>query len=591
MSTGRYSLGGVYNDFYQPKPKQPETPQKQQEELNKLETTMSVQSKINKLIGLSGIKTDIDALMDFIKIQGIRKEQGLPTSGLSLHTAFIGNPGTGKTTIARLMGEYFKAIGILEKGHLVEVSRADLVADHVGGTALKTNKAIDQAMGGILFIDEAYSLSEGSDNDYGQEAINILVDRMEKDRDNLAIFFAGYSEDMQRFFESNAGLGSRVTRKFYFEDYKGSELLAIFQLIADKNGYKTDEKAGTNLQAYFDYVYYIRDQHFGNGRLVRNVFEKLIKSQANRLSRGDIDGKNLRDKELLMTITSEDVHHALDMSQALVTNEDLDSALKELDQYVGLKNIKEHIFELVNLIQTNQKRTEHGLPTKSMTYHSIFSGSPGTGKTTIARILGKVYQSLGILKKGHVIEVDRSGLVGSYVGQTEVRTTEVIDSAMDGILFVDEAYALAGGANDYGQKAIDTILKRMDDDRERLIVIVAGYTQEMQEFVDTNPGLKDRFTRHFEFKDFNADELTAIFTILSKKQELVLEPSVKDILNNYFEKLLAMQIPNFGNGRFVRNLFEEVVVCQANRLSSIQEITREDLVTITAEDIHGAIDD
>lgn len=619
MAKDVYGLGGVYDDLFGSSPKKGELKnqdkidkamyeinqvaagkpvatnadvkpsQRTEEVVEEAPTLDEVKQSIEKLIGLTNIKSDIDALMDFIKIQKIREKNGLPTNGLSLHTAFIGNPGTGKTTIARLMGEYFKAIGILEKGHLVEVSRADLVAEFVGGTATKTNEVIDSAIGGILFIDEAYSLSQGTKNDYGLEAINIIVDRMEKERDNLAIFFAGYNEDMEKFFQSNAGLASRVTRKFYFEDYDGGELFGIFNLISKKNGYLLDEQSEKDLQAYFNHIYYIRDKHFGNGRTVRNTFEKLIKQQADRLASEDWIESETPDVNQLMTISTEDMENTLNLSEILVDHDELDHILQELNQYVGLEEIKEYISDLINLIRTNKMRSTMGLPVKSMTYHSIFTGSPGTGKTTIARILGKIFQSLGVLKKGHLVEVDRASLVGGYVGQTEEKTAKVIDSAMDGVLFIDEAYALAGGGNDYGQKAIDTILKRMDDDRERLVVIVAGYTDEMATFVNSNPGLKDRFTRKFDFKDFTFTELTDIFKIISGKQKYQLNKFAEDRLLEYFENILITNPKDFGNGRYVRNLFESVIMEQANRLSGLTDVTREDLMTITCDDVDAGI--
>jgi len=544
------------------------------------ETTEDINKELEELIGLSNIKEDISILMDFIKVQHLRKVNGLPDSGISLHTAFIGNPGTGKTTVARLMGKQFKAMGLLKKGHLVEVSRADLVAEHVGGTAIKTNKLIDSALDGILFIDEAYSLSTGSDNDFGKEAIITLVDRMEKERGRLAVFLAGYDEEMNAFFDSNSGLSSRVSRKFYFNDYTGSELLQILQHICTQQQYTLDEPATTLITSYLDYLYFIRNRDFGNGRDVRTIFEQLIKSQADRIA----DLENI-DKVTLMTITAEDVEKALKVSDFIVDVHDFQSIINELDEYIGLTHIKEHIHSLINLAKTNKKRSSLGLPVKQMTYHAIFSGAPGTGKTSIARILGQIYRSLGILKKGHVIEVDRTGLVGAFVGQTEVKTNEVLLSALDGILFIDEAYALLGGANDYGKVAIDSILKRMDDNRDRLVVIVAGYTHEMEDFLSSNPGLKDRFTQHFEFKDYTADELLAIFMLSVNKQKYALTEHATTTLHSYFKTLLIAPPLNFGNARTVRNLFESIVRCQSNRLASNEEATLDELSLIHHEDI------
>lgn len=544
-----------------------------------------IRAEIEKLVGLSNIKEDIEALMDFVKVQKLRQEHGLSGSSITLHTAFLGNPGTGKTTVARLMGEYFKALGVLKKGHIVEVSRADLVAQYVGGTAAKTNQMIDKALDGILFIDEAYSLAEGGDNDFGKEVVNILVDRMEKERNRLAVFLAGYTDKMEAFLKFNPGLSSRVSRKFYFKDYTGSELLQIFEKLLEKNQYTMDEECLKSMEQYFNYLYDIRDEHFGNGRVVRNTLEKLIKSQSDRLA----EEENVT-VDMLKTITNEDIQKSIPIKDIVITSNKLDSVMDELDEFIGLENIKEHIKSLVNLIKTNQKREEMGLPVKHLSYHAIFCGSPGTGKTSIARILGRIYQSLGILKKGHVIEVDRSGLVAGYVGQTEEKTSKILDQAMDGILFIDEAYALVGGGNDFGKNAIDTILKRMDDCRDRLIVIAAGYTDRMNTFINSNPGLKDRFSWVFEFDDYNGCELFDIFLNFAKKQQYIINEEAKKQLKDHFEAVVELKLEHFGNGRYVRNIFEKIVMQQSNRIGqNLDNIKREDLSVITAEDVANAL--
>lgn len=573
-------LNSIMDDFYKKegieRPKNSEVPPFNAEE---------VRSEIEKLVGLSNIKEDIEALMDFVKIQKLRQEHGLTESSMSLHTAFLGNPGTGKTTVARLMGQYFKALGVLKKGHIVEVTRADLVAQYVGGTAVKTNQIIDKALDGILFIDEAYSLSEGGDNDFGKEAVNILVDRMEKERGRLAVFLAGYTQEMEVFLKSNPGLSSRVSRKFFFKDYIGSELLQMFEILLDKNQYAMDERALLNIRHYFDYLYDVRDDRFGNGRVVRNTLERLIKYQSDRLA--EEEEVNI---DMLKTITCEDIEKSIPIKDIIVTSDKLDNIMQELNEYIGLDNIKEHIQTLVNLIKTNQKRVEMGLPVKQLSYHAIFCGSPGTGKTSIARILGRIYQNIGILKKGHVIEVDRSGLVAGYVGQTEEKTSKILDQAMDGILFVDEAYALVGGSNDFGRNAIDTILKRMDDCRDRLIVIAAGYTNEMHTFVNSNPGLKDRFNWFFEFDDYNGKELFEIFNTFANKQQYVLNEEAKEQLKEHFNAVFELKLHHFGNGRYVRNMFEKIVMQQSNRIGqNLSDIKKEDLSIITGEDIANAL--
>lgn len=569
-------LNSLMDEFYKK-----EGLNRQEEDETPAFSPKEIREQIENLVGLSNIKEDIEALMDFVKIQKLRQIHGLSGSNLSLHTAFIGNPGTGKTTVARLMGEYFKALGILKKGHLIEVTRSDLVAQYVGGTAIKTNKVIDEALDGILFIDEAYALSEGGENDFGKEAISILVDRMDKERNRLAVFMAGYEKNMKAFLESNPGLSSRVTRKFYFKDYTGQELMEIFRMQMEKNQYTMDDDCLKKMEEYFTYLYDIRDEQFGNGRLVRNTLERLIKYHSDRLAEEDevtVD--------MLKTITLDDIEKAIPIKDILVTTDKLERIMDELNEYVGLKNIKEHIKSLVNLIKTNQKRQELKLPVKQLSFHAVFCGSPGTGKTSIARILGKIYKTLGILKKGHVVEVDRSGLVAGYVGQTEEKTNKVIDKALDGILFIDEAYALAGGANDFGRVAIDTILKRMDDDRDRLIVIAAGYTNKMNTFIHSNPGLKDRFNWTFHFHDYTAHELVEIFLTFANKQQYVINEDALSELKKHFEAVTKHKNEHFGNGRYVRNLFEKIVMEQSNRIGLLLDnINREDLTVITLGDV------
>lgn len=262
------------------------------------------------------------------------------------------------------------------------------------------------------------------------------------------------------------------------------------------------------------------------------------------------------------------------------------SSTKDLSQLVGLQGVKKEVKKLIDFIKVQKLREAQGLKTPSISYHCVFTGNPGTGKTTVARIIASFYKDLGILKKGHLVETDRSGLVAEYVGQTAVKTNKIIDSALDGILFIDEAYSLvAGEGNDFGLEAIATLLKRMEDDRDRLVVILAGYSNEMQTFIDANPGLKSRFNRFIHFEDYSADELMEIFMgNLSRNEYEATEEAVKK-LRSELEQAVAHKDKNFGNARFVRNLFEKSIENQASRIASDPEITREILQTITEADI------
>ena len=272
--------------------------------------------------------------------------------------------------------------------------------------------------------------------------------------------------------------------------------------------------------------------------------------------------------------------------------EKIEDLLAELDSYTGLANIKEEVRSLINMVQVCKLRQENGLPTTDMALHMVFTGNPGTGKTTVARLMSRIYHSLGILSKGQLVEVDRSGLVAGYVGQTALKTQKVIEKAMGGVLFIDEAYALNGGAeNDFGQEAIDTVLKAMEDHRDDLVVIVAGYTELMDRFIHSNPGLESRFNRFLEFADYSVDELVEIFRSRCEKSCYTLTEEAVPLVRDFIAEESADD--SFGNARGVRNLFEHILVQQNNRLAGLPSVTKEDLMAITAEDVlhaRGEID-
>ncbi|MBQ6511922.1 AAA family ATPase [Methanobrevibacter sp.] len=263
----------------------------------------------------------------------------------------------------------------------------------------------------------------------------------------------------------------------------------------------------------------------------------------------------------------------------------LDEYLEELNRLIGLDNVKKDVNSLINLVQIRKIRKERGIKQPPMSLHLVFSGNPGTGKTTVARILSKIYHEIGLLSKGHLIETDRSGLVGGYVGQTAIKTQEVIQSALGGILFIDEAYSLASKSeNDYGAEAIDTILKAMEDHRDDFIVIVAGYPALMDNFLHSNPGLESRFNKFIYFDDYDDKELYKIFLLMCSDANLVLEDAADEYVKQYFKKMYETKTDNFANGRSVRNFFEEVIVAQANRLAPKENIADEELNTLTYED-------
>lgn len=264
---------------------------------------------------------------------------------------------------------------------------------------------------------------------------------------------------------------------------------------------------------------------------------------------------------------------------------DRTGAVDELDSLIGLESVKKDVRSLANFIKLQQKRDQSGLKSSNISYHCIFTGNPGTGKTTVARIIADIYKELGVLKNGQLIETDRSGLVAEYVGQTATKTNEIIDKALDGVLFIDEAYTLVGGENDFGKEAIATLLKRMEDDRDRLIVILAGYTNEMEGFLDQNPGLRSRFSRYIDFPDYSAEELCRIFALLAKKNDYYYSDETSKLLRVKMNNLIDNKPKDFGNARYVRNVFEKAIQNQADRLASKDEISEDEMKELKIEDI------
>lgn len=545
-------------------------------------------NKLNALTGLTSVKKEIN---EMVKLARFYIEQGENLHNkFNSHLIFLGNPGTGKTTVARLFSEIYSALGILPKGQLIEVNRQELVAGYVGQTASKTKGVIDRAIGGTLFIDEAYALVKNNDDgqDFGREAIDTLLKRMEDDRGRFVVIAAGYTDKMNAFLNSNPGLKSRFTRKIVFEDYSPEELTEITNQLLLKRGHALHEDAVEPLHKYFNQLYRNRSKSFGNARLVRDLVENAYKNQLLRIA--DIPVEE-RHEEVLKFIQLEDLEDIITIKKDKDTvkiegdPELLQQYLKELSNLTGLESVKKSIDKLVSSLKVAKLRKQRGLKVIPKNLHSVFLGNPGTGKTTVARLVSKIYKEMGILEKGHLIEVDRSSLVAGYQGQTAIKTDEVIHKAIGGTLFIDEAYSLARNPGDFGQEAIDTLLKRMEDYEGKLVVIVAGYTNEMKEFINSNPGLKSRFTNYFSFEDYTPRQLLEIALVISEKHGYQLDEGAWQLLLEVLTKLYKKRNKNFGNARTVKNLFYKAVSNQEERILTIAAPDDKDLTTITLEDV------
>jgi len=499
--------------------------------------------KLNSLYGLSTVKEKVRGFIDAAKFSKLRESQGLSANPINLHSMFVGNPGTGKTTVARLLGKILFENKVIPTDKFKEVSRKDLVSDVIGGTAKNTQKALEDAKGGILFIDEAYSLYSKSGQDFGKEAVDTILKYMEDNRDDIMIIFAGYADKMNDFLNMNQGLKSRIPNVFDFEDYTPKEVAKIGYTYLINSQYNVYKKK------YMDAVIsqYSHSIDHSNARWVRNFNDKLLTIVSKR-----IVSENSSD---LRTITQNDIDELMGGNQEdKQTNINL--LLDKLNNLVGLDNVKKEITSIIKEAQVDKKLSVSDYEPK--TYHMVFEGNPGTGKTTVAKIIAKLFYNLDILPNSTVITADRSTLVGQYIGHTEANTKKVIDEAMGGVLFIDEAYQLSdsGGDNDFGKQAIETLITALENYRDKFIVIFAGYTDNMESFLDSNPGLRSRINTKIIFPDYTEDEIAIMVENHLKKTWDFDYETVNYIVKKAFknESLKDRQ----SNGRWARNFAEKV---------------------------------
>lgn len=531
---------------------------------------------LDNQVGMDTVKCQIkDIVNSKLHILERRRQGKVVKDDYCGNILFTGNAGTGKSTLAKIMGEIIVSLGYADGFY--SSNKEDYVEGIQGASTKKTLNLLNMAMQNrrVVFVDEMYSLVTDKQDSVGLEAVNTIVKYIEENK-NLVLIGAGYKKEMIDFLNTNTGLKSRFKHELQIQDYNNSELVEIALRMIRGKGYRlADEKAVRALKQVIKQEN-IMPEKSGNARLARNIIEKAIERQGSRCYSLKLQGDYL---DLLI---------ADDFQIAKESEKTLQESLEELNKFIGMNEVKQQVNELIAVAQHNKEMDDRGHQVNKLSLHTVFTGNPGTGKTTVARVLGDIYKAMGMLPKGHVVEVSRQDLVASYVGQTAEKTKNVIEQALGGILFIDEAYTLScKGDNDFGGEAIDCLLKSMEDYRDNLMVIVAGYDKNMEGFLESNVGLSSRFNNNLHFEDYAGEELMQIFSMFAKNEGYILSPEAREYLEGKFETMYLTRDVNFGNGRDVRNIFEATKRKMAVRLQKILSKSEEDCVTITIEDVNS----
>lgn len=524
-------------------------------------------AELDDYIGLQSVKDEIRAIIRNVKS---RKASGMKANELLTdHYLFTGNPGTGKTTFARKFGEVLNAIGALPTGQFVEVSAKDFIGRYMGDTEANVKSYVSKAIGGVLFIDEAYTLAQSSKSatgaNYGQDAVDTLLTLLENRRGEFVCIMAGYTREMNKLVRMNPGIESRCNVTVEFPDYDARELEALFRKMLRGKGeeaaFSLDATAEELLPKVFDRMYLRRTDTFGNARAVRNLFEQAVKRH-NARGAGD------------KVLTYADI-----VGEEMTGQISVEEVMKELDGFVGMNSVKEAVRRIAGEIAAQKRLVELGEDAESLTrFNFVLTGNPGTGKTSVARIFGKIFKALEVTSTEEIVELVPKDILSQFQNESARKMDDAITQAMGGVLFIDEAYDLdpmdsAGkSTSQEGRKAVLTLMTRMEKEAGKFVVVCAGYPKEMEAFMNSNPGLKSRFSHFIQIDDYTADELLEIYerTARSKKYNFTLaDDAVRARALRMFQNMVAMKDDKFGNAREVMKKLDQTKNNIKNRLWSL----------------------
>ena len=535
----------------------------------------SANERLSQMVGMDELKKEINANINYFQQwQKAQKAQKPPASATALdrlyhpprqgpdqflHIALMGNPGTGKTTVAELIGEIYRDAGVLETGHTVKVTRTDLVAGYLGQTAIKTREKIEQARGGVLFIDEAYSLAQGEQDPFGKEACTTLLEAMSALKSELMVIVAGYPEEIKQLIDSNPGFDSRFGAKLTLPDMLPEQLMAVFHQQCHQHSPPIDLAPNLTqaLPDFFQELYASRADDFANAR---TVIEQIFKPMVRNLLQDQTKDNDL----------PADLRHIPDNYQKLfsdVQHQKAPAPLVELNELIGLIGVKQQIKDLIAQLENDLIRQQHGIVTEPLAPgHYLFAGNPGTGKTTVARLMARQFKHMGLLPKDKLTERSASDLIGQYVGSTENAVRELLNEALGGVLFIDEAHQLANEQG-FGQNALAPFTAFMENHKHDISIIFAGDGDGLNRLLTLDPGFRRRFSLIL-FDDFNAEELKATFFHFAHKSGFQISPDIEHPLQDLFTWMVAHKGEQFGNAGTAQQIFNLMKANLARRMQS-----------------------